>query len=88
MLFACFPGQLLHPQLPDEGVAPDGSIYLTAYACQGSNLDISCPNRNDVIKVVRANYGRFSVAICNEAGRTDLSVNCLAPNSFEVMRDR
>ncbi len=31
---------------------------------------------------------RFSVAICNDEGRTDLSVNCLSPNSLQVMRER
>lgn len=65
-----------------------GPLYLTAYACQGGSLNITCKRPGDVIRVVRANYGRFSVAICNEEGRTDFSVNCLAPNSFSVMQNR
>ena len=55
---------------------------------KGSVLNITCPSRSDVIKVIRANYGRFSVAICNDEGRTDFSVNCLAPNSYRVMQER
>jgi len=59
----------------------------TAYACQGERLDIECDG-GETIRVVRANYGRFSVAVCNEEGRTDLSVNCLAPDSLRVMKRR
>ena len=59
----------------------------TAYACQGSQLRLSCP-AGSVIRVMRANYGRFSVAICNEEGRTDWSVNCMAPRSLRVLQDR
>ena len=33
-------------------------LQKTAYACQGDRLDISCPEPGDVIKVIRANYGR------------------------------
>lgn len=73
---------------PSESADHNGVTYRTAYACQGQTLNISCPQSGDVIKVIRANYGRFSIAICNEEGRTDFSVNCLAPNSFRVMQER
>jgi len=59
----------------------------TSYACQGSKLNLSCPS-GFVIKIMRANYGRFSVAICNEAGITDWSVNCMAPRSLRILQDR
>jgi len=59
----------------------------TSYACQGSKLNLSCPS-GFVIKIMRANYGRFSVAICNEAGTTDWSVNCMAPRSLRILQDR
>ena len=73
---------------PSEELSEGGHTYLTEYACQGDSVDIRCARPGDVIRVVRANYGRFSVAICNEEGRTDFSVNCLAPNSFPVMQNR
>ena len=63
------------------------SVYRTAYACQGDLLKITCQD-DFFLDIVRANYGRFSVAICNEEGRTDLSVNCLSPNSLEVLQRR
>ena len=59
----------------------------TVYACESSSLELSCP-LGTVIRVMRANYGRFSVAICNDAGVTDWSVNCMAPRSLRLMQDR
>ena len=76
------------PPSSDPAAGEGGRLYLTEYACQGDSVDIRCARPGDVIRVVRANYGRFSVAICNEEGRTDFSVNCLAPNSFSVMQNR
>ena len=59
----------------------------TSYACQGDRLELQCP-QGSVIKVMRANYGRFSVGICNEHGITDWSVNCMAPRSLRILQDR
>ena len=59
----------------------------TSYACQGDKLDLVCP-QGSVIRVMRANYGRFSVGICNEHGITDWSVNCMAPRSLRILQDR
>ncbi len=64
------------------------AYYKTGYACQGKRLEIGCRDASDVIRIVRANYGRFSVAICNDEGRTDISVNCHSPNSLQVMRNK
>merc|ERR1740124_18141 len=58
-----------------------------SYACQGSKLNLSCPS-GFVIKIMRANCGRFSVAICNEEGITDWSVNCITPRSLRILQDR
>lgn len=62
-------------------------VYQTLYACQNEVLNIGCID-NYVIKVVRANYGRFSIAICNEDGRSDFSVNCHSPDSLEILKNR
>ena len=59
----------------------------TVYACQGSQLALACPPDHQ-IRVMRANYGRFSVAICNDKGITNWSVNCMAPRSLRIMQDR
>ena len=64
-----------------------GRPMKTSYACQGDRLELQCP-LGSVIKVMRANYGRFSVGICNQHGITDWSVNCMAPRSLRILQDR
>ncbi|XP_076668606.1 latrophilin Cirl isoform X4 [Andrena cerasifolii] len=58
--------------------------YDTAYACEGKTLSIEC-GEGKLIHLIRANYGRFSITICNEHGNTDWSVNCMSPKSFRVL---
>nr|XP_054920459.1 latrophilin Cirl-like isoform X2 [Dermacentor andersoni] len=64
-----------------------GSLYKTAYACEGSQLGFSCPE-GQLISLIRANYGRFSISICNEHGTLDWSVDCKSNRSYNVIRDR
>ena len=40
------------------------------------------------IRLVRANYGRFSISLCNDGGHLDYSVNCMSWRSFLIMQDR
>ena len=68
-------------------LSSSGVPMKTVYACQGSQLALACPPDHQ-IRVMRANYGRFSVAICNDKGITDWSVNCMAPRSLRIMQDR
>ncbi|XP_075529492.1 latrophilin Cirl-like isoform X6 [Dermacentor variabilis] len=63
-----------------------GSLYKTAYACEGSQLGFSCPE-GQLIALIRANYGRFSISICNEHGTLDWSVDCKSNRSYNVIRD-
>ena len=48
----------------------------------------SSSTKSYVIEVTRANYGRFSIALCNEEGRTDWSVNCFEPKTKKIITDR
>ena len=59
----------------------------TSYACQGDRLDLGCP-AGTVIKVMRANYGRFSIAICNDDGKTHWSVNCMSPKTRHILQEK
>lgn len=59
----------------------------TAYACEGKTLTIECRN-GEVIDIIRANYGRYSITICNDRGNTEWSVNCMSNKSIGVMRTR
>ena len=69
------------------GIGPDGTRYKTAYKCEGESLEISCSSEQ-TIKIIRANFGRFSIAICNRHGTTDMSVNCMSPASNRVMKKK
>ena len=76
---------------PGEG--PDGTKYKTAYRCEDTHLTISCEGAEEadgasLIRVIRANYGRFSIAICNPHGFTDWSVNCMAPRTTRILKNR
>ena len=67
------------------------SDYLTAYACEGSTLNITGSTDSDLpryLNIIRANYGRFSIAICNDHGNTDWSVNCYSPVTLRVIKAR
>ncbi|XP_077500550.1 latrophilin Cirl-like isoform X2 [Amblyomma americanum] len=63
-----------------------GPLYKTAYACEGSQLGFSCPE-GQLISLIRANYGRFSISICNEHGTLDWSVDCKSNRSYNVIRE-
>ena len=61
--------------------------YETHYACEDTRLNISCaPGLH--LNIIRANYGRFSIAICNLHGNTEWSVNCMSPRTLRVIRAR
>ena len=77
--------QSLHPNVFFSGQGADGLRYKTAYRCEGEEMTISC-EANEVIQVIRANYGRFSIAICNKHGYTDWSVNCMSPETKRVLQ--
>ncbi|XP_029176788.1 latrophilin Cirl-like isoform X3 [Nylanderia fulva] len=67
-------------------VARNIERYDTAYACEGKTLEIEC-GEGKLIHLIRANYGRFSITICNEHGNTEWSVNCMSPKSFRVLNN-
>ena len=60
----------------------------TAFACQGTRLHLKCLNQSEVIKVTRANYGRFSIAVCNDKSMTTWSVNCFSSKAKEVFASK
>lgn len=48
---------------------------MTQFACENATLLLHCP-LTSAISVVRANYGRFSIAVCNHAAAEDIFTNC------------
>lgn len=61
--------------------------YRTLYACEGSSLQITCEEGTH-INLIRANFGRFSISVCNDNGNVDWSVDCMSHRSFRVMQER
>ena len=64
-----------------------GSERRTKYGCEGSLLELEC-EEGAVINLVRANYGRFSISICNGEGNTAWSVNCMEPRTLRIINTR
>lgn len=60
---------------------------LTAYACEDTTLNITC-GPDLYLDVIRANYGRFSITICNDHGNTDWKVDCQAGRTLRAMQAR
>jgi len=74
---------LPHYDLPD-GTFPDGTRIKTSYQCSGSSLHLSCP-QDLTIQLMRSNYGRFSIAICNHQGVTTWNVHCKDEDSIHIL---
>ena len=70
-----------------SGTATRRQRYMTGYACEGSQLSISCDQPGQHIQLVRSNFGRFSISICNAHGQLDWSVNCHSPDSARPIAD-
>lgn len=67
------------------GAGPD--IRQSAYVCEDGDLELSCTEGKH-IDVLRANFGRFSITLCNPSGFLDWSVNCASGNSLPVLTER
>lgn len=63
------------------------SDRLTAYACEDTTLNITC-GQDLYLDVIRANYGRFSITICNDHGNTEWKVDCQAGRTLRAMQAR
>lgn len=75
---------LISNELPICIAAPK---YETAYACEGKTLTIEC-GKGSYINLIRANYGRFSITICNDHGNDKWSVNCMSYKSLRVLQSK
>jgi len=60
---------------------------VSRYGCEGTTLHLSCPE-GQLLQVVRANYGRFSLEVCNSSGNTSWSFNCIQHQTKAVLDRR
>lgn len=61
--------------------------YKTTFACENNQIELTC-QEGKLIHLARANYGRFSVNICNDLGHSNLSVQCASFRAFLIMETR
>lgn len=61
--------------------------YEIKIACEGNTLELACPEGSK-INLIRANFGRFSISMCNPQGQTDWSTNCMSRKSFRVIQEQ
>lgn len=61
----------------------------TSIACEKSVMKLDCERKNGIIRITRANYGRFTLTKCNSHGATkEWNVSCLLPESKRIVAER
>ena len=59
------------------------------FACENSFVNLKCHNPNERIRILLANYGRFSYVVCGQGGyNTDWSITCSAKDSMRIVTER
>ena len=57
----------------------------TSFACQDGMLTFECPQAH-VIRIRRANYGRFTLNVCNPTGiTTNMNLRCQSITSMDIV---
>ncbi|XP_046556840.1 adhesion G protein-coupled receptor L3-like [Haliotis rubra] len=81
-LTAAVPGSFFGGRLPPR------TEWKTTYACENGKLHVVC-EENEVIRIMLANYGRYSISVCNKFGITEgWNVQCISVLSFRVVSER
>ena len=52
-----------------------GEAVMTEFGCENETLLLHCPLLSE-ISIVRANYGRFSISVCNFRALDNIHTNC------------
>ena len=61
--------------------------YQKELSCEGDEVELTC-EPGYVIHVVRANFGRFAIEVCNFQGSPHYDTNCAAKASLRVIHNR
>ena len=64
----------------------NGDSDNSKLTCEGNTLNLYC-TQGKVIQIIRAYYGRYSVAKCNDKHNTDITLKCVATNACEIIKD-
>ena len=58
-----------------QRMASEPSDIQTLIGCENTTVSLSCPV-GSYVSIIRANYGRFSISVCNHQARQDIDTNC------------
>jgi len=78
---------LMESQAVSPTAGGDSSDVVTVYGCEGHTVALNCPGAQG-LRIVRANYGRFSISVCNPLARGDLDTSCSSEASTSLMLAR
>ena len=56
----------------------------TVLICENNIMHINCEVES-VLSITRANYGRFSIAVCNDDAKEDINTNCESMNRTTLL---
>lgn len=69
---------------PNTAIPESSSIV-----CENSLMQLNCEQKNGIIRISRANYGRFSLGQCTQLGATnEWNVRCRQPDSKRIVAER
>ena len=59
------------------------SDTITLIGCENTTVSLSCPV-GSYMSIIRANYGRFSISVCNHQARQDISTDCTSQENSTI----
>ena len=60
----------------------------TEFGCEGATVGLECRGEGRHINIVRANYGRFSISVCNPLALSTLDTGCSSEEATSVLLAR
>ena len=57
---------------------------MTKYICEDSSLYVNC-TASEKLSILRANYGRLSISMCNPLGITHISTQCYLNRTTSIL---
>lgn len=70
-------------------VYPQQKDQKIAFACQDSYIYLNCTGKGERIRILLANYGRFSLIVCNQDGINEgWDLQCSSKKTLKVVGER
>ena len=60
------------------------SSKKTMFGCENTTISLTCPT-GSYVSIIRANYGRFSISVCNVQAITDIDTNCDTEDATTIL---